>query len=99
LLTGRILGAEEARALGLVNEIVSPPELMNRARALAAQLMENSPQSLRATKTLLSGFTREQLDRQIAQAIRESAAVRQTEDFQEGVSAFLEKRKPAWRNS
>ncbi|HZU31371.1 MAG TPA: enoyl-CoA hydratase/isomerase family protein, partial [Candidatus Angelobacter sp.] len=47
LLTGRLFGAEEALQLGLVTEIVAPEELMTRALQLAAQLMENSPASLR----------------------------------------------------
>ena len=97
LLTGRIFNAEEAHKLGLVNEIVHPDELMKRARELATQLLENSPASMRATKELLSGYTREQLDRQVAQAARKNAQVRQTADFKEGVSAFLEKRKPVWK--
>ena len=96
LLTGRIFGAQEAQELGLINEVVAPEQLMNRAMELAAQLAENSPASLRVTKGLLSGYTREQLDRQIALAVRENAAIRQTADFKEGVSSFLEKRKPAW---
>ena len=96
LLTGRIFGAEEANRLGLVNEIVAPERLMPRALELAAQLMENSPASLRATKKLLSGYTREQLDRQVAQAVSGNAAIRQTADFKEGITAFLEKRKPTW---
>jgi methylglutaconyl-CoA hydratase len=96
LLTGRIFGAEEARQLGLVNEIVEPERLMLRALELAAQLMENSPASLQATKKLLSGYTREQLDRQVAQAVSGNAAIRQTADFKEGITAFLEKRKPTW---
>jgi methylglutaconyl-CoA hydratase len=96
LLTGRIFGAEEAHKLGLVNEIVAPERLMPRARELAAQLMENSPASLRATKKMLSGYTREQLDRQMAQAVSGNAAIRQTADFKEGITAFLEKRKPTW---
>lgn len=96
LLTGRIFGAEEALKLGLVNEIVKPEQLMARAQELAAQLLENSPASLQATKKLLSSYTREQLDRQVKQAIQSNAAIRQTADFKEGITAFLEKRKPTW---
>ena len=96
LLTGRIFGAEEALKLGLVNEIIAPEKLMARAQELAAQLLENSPASLQATKKLLSSYTREQLDRQVKQAIHSNAAIRQTTDFKEGVTAFLEKRKPTW---
>jgi methylglutaconyl-CoA hydratase len=97
LLTGRIFPAQEAQQLGLINEIVAPEELMKKARELAMRLMENSPASVRATKRLLAGYTREKLDHQIAEAIRENAAIRQTADFKEGVTAFLEKRKPAWK--
>ena len=96
LLTGRIFGAEEAQRLGLVNEIVAPEQLMARARELAGQLLENSPASLQATKRLLSSYTREQLDRQVTQAVKGNAAIRQTADFKEGITAFLEKRKPTW---
>src|SRR4051794_1389808 len=96
LLTGRIFGAEEALKLGLVNEIVAPEQLMARAQALAAQLLENSPASLQATKKLLSSYTREQLDRQVKQAVQGNAGIRQTADFKEGITAFLEKRKPTW---
>jgi methylglutaconyl-CoA hydratase len=96
LLTGRVFGAEEAHKLGLVNEIVAPEQLMPRALELAAQLMENSPASLQATKKLLSGYTREQLDRQIRQAVQANGAIRQTADFKEGITSFLEKRKPKW---
>ena len=74
LLTGRIFGAEEALKLGLVNEIVAPEQLMSRAQELAAQLLENSPASLQATKKLLSSYTREQLDRQVKQAVQGNAA-------------------------
>jgi methylglutaconyl-CoA hydratase len=96
LLTGRIISAEEAGRMGLINEIVSPEALMTRARALAALLMENSPASLRATKRLLSEHARVGLDVQIVAAVRENAAIRGTADFREGVVSFLEKRKPVW---
>ncbi len=96
LLTGRLFSAEEAYRFGLVTEIVAPDQLMPRALQLASQLMENSPASLETTKRLLSSYTKEQLDRQLVSAIRENAAVRQTPDFKEGISSFLEKRKPKW---
>ncbi len=96
LLTGRIIGAEEAERMGLINEIVAPEKLMPRARELAALLMENSPSSLRATKQLLTDHARAELDAQIEDAIRENAAVRTTADFREGITSFLEKRKPVW---
>lgn len=96
LLTGRLFDAEEAQRIGLVTEIVSPENLIPRARELAAQLMENSPASLRYTKRLLSDAARMELNAQIDAAVRENAAIRETADFREGVTSFLEKRKPKW---
>ena len=96
LLTGRLFDAAEAQRIGLVNEVVDAGQLMARARELASQLMENSPSSLRLTKQLINGFIRDDLDRQIEQAVQENAAIRQTSDFREGVASFLEKRKPRW---
>jgi methylglutaconyl-CoA hydratase len=96
LLTGRLFDAEEAARMGLVSEIVPAEQLMTRAREMAALLMENSPSSLRATKQLLTDHARAELDAQIDAAVRENAAIRTTADFREGISSFLEKRKPAW---
>jgi methylglutaconyl-CoA hydratase len=98
LLSGRIFNAHEAHSIGLVNEIVSPDQLMVRAQQLAGQLLENSPASLRSTKQLLSGYTRDELDLRLVDAVKANAAVRQTEDFKEGISSFLEKRKPSWKS-
>jgi methylglutaconyl-CoA hydratase len=96
LLTGRIFDATEGHRLGLVNEVVTAEQLISKARELAAQLMENSPSSLQLTKKLINGFISAQLDQQIEQAINENARIQQTADFREGVSSFLEKRKPRW---
>jgi methylglutaconyl-CoA hydratase len=96
LLTARLFDAAEAHRYGLVNEVVSPDRLMPRARELAAQLMENSPSSVRATKRLINGFIAGQLDRQINEAVQDNARIRTTADFREGISSFLEKRKPRW---
>jgi methylglutaconyl-CoA hydratase len=96
LLTGRLFNAEEAYRMGLVNEIVPAENLMARAQELAAQIMESSPTSLRLTKRLLTEHARSELDAQIEAAVRENAAIRATEDFREGITSFLEKRKPHW---
>jgi methylglutaconyl-CoA hydratase len=96
LLTGRIFGAEEALRLGLINEIVPSDNLLSRAKELAAQIMENSSSSLRATKRLLIDHARADLDTQIDAAVRENAGIRSTADFREGIASFLEKRKPVW---
>lgn len=96
LLTARLIQAEEARGLGLVNEIVDGQELMGRALQLAQQLLQNSPESLRATKMLLSSHTKERLDHELAAAVDWNARARETQDFHEGVASFLEKRTPAW---
>ena len=96
LLTGRLFGAEEAMRMGLVSEIVPPENLMKRARELAALLLENSAASLRATKQLLTDHARAELDSQFEAAVRENAAIRTTADFREGITSFLEKRKPVW---
>jgi len=97
LLTGRIIGADEAHRIGLINEIVPAEQLMQRARKLALELMENSPASLVSTKRLLSNNARVELDAQIQSAVLENAEIRATADFREGISSFLEKRKPVWK--
>ena len=96
LLTGRRFDAGEAYRLGLVNEVAEPEKLMERAQEVAVQLLENSPSSIRATKKLINGFIAANLDLQIDNAIQENARGRETEDFREGITAFLEKRKPVW---
>lgn len=96
LVSGRIFDAAEAHRLGLVNEVVEAAQLMSRARELAASLQENSPASMRATKALINGFIGKDLDRQFADSITQNAEVRATADFREGVTSFLEKRKPKW---
>jgi len=96
LVSGRIFDAAEAHRLGLVNEVVEAAHLMPRARELAASLQENSPASMRATKALINGFIGKDLDRQFAESIAQNAQSRTTADFREGVTSFLEKRKPKW---
>ena len=97
LLTGRILGAEEAQRMGLVNEVVVHAELAAQVQKLADVLLANSPQSLAASKRLLVSQNKAWLNAAIETALEASVLSRETADFQEGVAAFLEKRKPEWK--
>ena len=96
LLSGRIFDAAEAKTMGLVNEIVEPEKLLPRAWELATSLAEMSPVALGHTKRLLRSFSEAELLRETELAIEASARVRGTEDFREGLTSFLEKRKPKW---
>lgn len=97
LLTGRIFPPEEALALGLVTKIVPAEALAAHAEALAESLIELSPGALTATKLLVANQNRFWLDAAIEHALAASAAIRQSPNFREGVTAFLEKRKPTWQ--
>lgn len=96
LLTGRILSAEEAKQIGLVTHIVEPNLLITTARMLAASLVESSPTSIERTKRLLCDSAAEEVDRALDRAVAENASIRATADFREGLSSFLEKRRPIW---
>jgi enoyl-CoA hydratase len=94
LFTARMVGAEEALRLGLVNEVVPAEGLEDRVRELAASIAANAPLTLRASKEAV---------RRLAETDGTSASedlvlmCYQSEDFREGVTAFMEKRKPTWK--
>lgn len=97
LLSGRSVAAEEARVLGLVNEVVPAGEALPRALAAAARLTRNAPGSLTSTKELLAAVTGLGFEEGLRLAVEMNALARTTSEFQEGIRAFLEKREPAWQ--
>lgn len=99
LLTGRLIKAQEACDLGLVTRVVPGSDLMPEAHALAHKLLENSPAAMQATKRLLSSHARQALDAEIEAALEANVSARSTEDFKEGIRAFLEKRRPVWNRA
>jgi enoyl-CoA hydratase/carnithine racemase len=97
MLTGRRVGAAEALAMGLVNRVVPAASLEAETFALARELAELSP----ATISLgLRAFYRTQ-DMELGEALRylegQLGAVLALEDAREGLTAFLQKRKPVWK--
>jgi methylglutaconyl-CoA hydratase len=96
LLTARLVDAEEACRIGLVNEVVDDRDLLARVRQLAQQLSTNSTQSIRASKALLARIASSDLDEALDHACELNARSRSSADCIEGVAAFLEKRPPKW---
>jgi methylglutaconyl-CoA hydratase len=96
LLTGRLIKAPEAYDLGLVTRIVTEQDLMTEVHKLAHCILRNSPAAMQATKRLLSEHANHHLDEETESAIAANAEARATDDFKEGIRAFLEKRKPEW---
>src|SRR6267142_1362222 len=98
LLTGRLIDATEAREFGMVTAVVPSEQLMDRALALADDLIAASPSSLTRAKHLLTSAAAAGVDHDLERAILENARIRCTPDFKEGVASFLEKRKPVWHH-
>ena len=96
-LTGDPMDAQEAYRIGIVNRVVPPDRLMPEARAIAEKLVAKSPATLRLIKQAINEGYSVPLEAGLAVEAKAWAVAFATEDRTEGVAAFLEKRKAAFK--
>ena len=99
LLSGDIFDVNKAKEMNLIQEIVEADQLESRAKEIANDLIEkNSREAMIATKKLINRISDLDISQGVNVAIEANVAARKTESCKEGISAFLEKRKPDWPN-
>jgi len=98
ILTGDLLSASEAKALGLVSEVVSPEELVRRAQGLARKIASKSQVAVRAAVRAVREGAELKLEEALLHEAQLFADLCDSEDKREGVGAFLEKRQPQFKD-
>lgn len=92
LFTGKTISADEALAWGLISQVVPQDKLMETVRAVADQIVQQSPESLRAAKRLLRQGQSVSFDALMEMSATAQAVMHMSADHHEAVSAFIEKR-------
>lgn len=97
VLTGDMIDARDAERWGLINRVVPADQLEEETMALANKLAEKSPLALQMGKQSFYGMSDMEFGKALEYSNETFAALCVTEDAQEGVDAFLKKRKPVWK--
>ena len=99
MLTNRLLSSQEALDWGIVNQVVADADLLAEAQGLAQRLASGPTAAFAAVKSLLNGSFDQTLESQMELEARAIAGLVGTDDGQEGMNAFLEKRKPVFKGA
>ena len=95
-LSGEFFNAQKAQEMGLINKVVDAENLDSAIEHLVQTIAANGPEALKACKALINHVESEQSMETLAYCAQMIAERRASEEGQEGLSAFLEKRKPTW---
>ena len=96
--TSRRVAGDEAHAMGLADVLVAQDKVREAALSLAAEIAENSPLGLIATRATLRGDLADRVRAATEHELAEQSRLRKTEDFKEGVKAMAERRPPLFTN-
>ncbi len=96
-LSGELIDAHEAHRIGLVEKVVPLADLLTEAKRIANVIASKAPLAITACKRIINGGAHLSIDDALEIEAVEFGTLVDTEDFREGTSAFLEKRKPAWK--
>jgi enoyl-CoA hydratase/carnithine racemase len=97
LYTGRRVTGEQALAMGLADRLVPAEALLAEARALAVEIATSAPLAVRAIRQTLRGDLAERMSRATALEHAAQRALRATEDYLEGVTAYADRRLPRFQ--
>lgn len=97
ILTGKMITAERALSIGLINETVSEKHVLERALELAGEINQNAPLSVRESKAAINYGRKVSLDDGLIYEIEAYERVLKTEDRNEALAAFKEKRRPVFK--
>lgn len=95
-LTGRRMSAQKALEIGLINQVVAPGELENTVEDIVQLLLTSGPEALASCKELITKVPHMSFEEAKEFTARMIADLRVSDEGQEGMAAYLEKRKPAW---